>query len=91
MSNSMPMDNAQRQQIMEQVNMQVEMAKLKQLLEGVQDKCFKMCVSKPGSSLASSEQKCLGQCMDRYLDAVQVVEKTYINRLQQEGGGASGF
>jgi len=29
----MPMDNAQRQQIMEQVNMQVEMAKLKQLLE----------------------------------------------------------
>lgn len=29
--------------------------------------------------------------MDRYLDAVQVVEKTYLSRLQQEGGGSSGF
>jgi import inner membrane translocase subunit TIM13 len=38
------------------------------LLQTVRDHCFKLCISSPGSSLSSSEQKCLGRCMDRYQD-----------------------
>ena len=34
----------------------------------VRDKCFKVCVPYPSTSLSSSEQKCLGRCMDRYQD-----------------------
>lgn len=34
----------------------------------VRDKCFKVCVTSPGSSLSSSEQKCISRCMDRYQD-----------------------
>lgn len=34
----------------------------------VRDKCFKVCVTSPGSSLSSGEQKCISRCMDRYQD-----------------------
>lgn len=37
-------------------------------VQTVRDHCFKLCVTSPGSSLSSSEQKCLGRCMDRYQD-----------------------
>lgn len=37
-------------------------------VQTVRDHCFKMCITSPGSSLSSSEQKCLGRCMDRYQD-----------------------
>ena len=32
----------------------------------VRDKCFKACITSPGSSLSSGDQKCLSRCMDRY-------------------------
>ena len=35
-------------------------------VQTVRDKCFKICITSPGSSLSSSEQKCLSRCMDRY-------------------------
>jgi hypothetical protein len=34
----------------------------------VRDKCFKVCVTSPGSSLSGGEQKCISRCMDRYQD-----------------------
>ncbi|KAJ9533250.1 hypothetical protein QJQ45_018324 [Haematococcus lacustris] len=34
----------------------------------VRDKCFKLCITSPGTSLSSSDQKCLSRCMDRYQD-----------------------
>lgn len=81
------------------------------------EKCFKKCVTKPGTSLDSSEQvhdfngvkpnlqnfrtrkcwhaanmyiislllqKCVAMCMDRYMDAFNVVSKAYSDRLQRE-------
>lgn len=41
---------------------------VQEFYQTVRDKCFKVCVTSPGSSLSSSEQKCLGRCMDRYQD-----------------------
>ncbi|KYQ47584.1 Mitochondrial import inner membrane translocase subunit Tim13-B [Trachymyrmex zeteki] len=48
------------------------------------EKCFKKCISKPGTSLDSSEQKCVAMCMDRYMDSFNLVSKTYSERLQRE-------
>ncbi|KYN43494.1 Mitochondrial import inner membrane translocase subunit Tim13-B [Trachymyrmex septentrionalis] len=48
------------------------------------EKCFKKCIGKPGTSLDSSEQKCIAMCMDRYLDSFNLVSKSYSERLQKE-------
>jgi hypothetical protein len=48
------------------------------LQQTVRDKCFKICISSPGSSLSSGDQKCLSRCMDRYQD---------VSRLGSSGGG----
>ena len=36
-----------------------------ELLQKVTDKCFKKCITSPGSSLGSSDTKCVSLCMDR--------------------------
>eukprot|EP00775_Hariotina_reticulata_P005274 gene5274-5509_t len=41
---------------------------IQEFYQTVRDHCFKLCITSPGSSLSSSEQKCLGRCMDRYQD-----------------------
>ena len=41
----------------------------------VRDKCFKACVTKPSTSLSSSEQQCLARCADRYAEATGIVTK----------------
>lgn len=43
-------------------------------------------------ALDSGEQKCVAMCMDRYMDAWNVVSKAYATRLAKErsrGGGLS--
>ncbi|EGS20541.1 uncharacterized protein CTHT_0023740 [Thermochaetoides thermophila DSM 1495] len=54
------------------------------LIENINEKCFERCVPKPGSSLSSSEQTCLTQCMEKYMQAWNQVNATYIRRIQQE-------
>ncbi|KAL3884069.1 hypothetical protein ACJMK2_030291 [Sinanodonta woodiana] len=78
------MDSHQRDNIMGQVKQQVAVMQVQQLLESMTDKCFKKCVTSPGSSLGSAEQKCLAMCMDRYLDCMNVVTQAYSSRLQKE-------
>ncbi|XP_038079023.1 mitochondrial import inner membrane translocase subunit Tim13-like [Patiria miniata] len=78
------LDSAQRGQIMDQVKTQIALANAQELLQRMTDKCFKKCVNKPGTTLDSSEQKCLAFCMDRYMDAWNTVSRTYNQRLQRE-------
>ena len=63
------------------------------------DKCFKKCITSPGSSLGSSDTKCVSLCMDRsasllhcivrnkfvyrYMDSFNLVSKAYTRKLQQ--------
>lgn len=56
------------------------------LLQKITEKCFKKCIGKPGSEIDSSEQKCLAMCMDRYMDTINIVSRTYSARLQKERG-----
>ncbi|CAF0789860.1 unnamed protein product [Rotaria sordida] len=77
-------DSNQRQQIMASVQQQLALQNAQELLQKLSDKCFKACVQKPSSSLSSSEQKCITQCSDRYMDAWNIVSRTYANRIKRE-------
>ncbi|XP_057338082.1 mitochondrial import inner membrane translocase subunit Tim13 [Microplitis mediator] len=78
------LSGAERDELMQQVKQEIAVANAQELLTKITEKCFKKCISKPGTSLDSSEQKCVAMCMDRYMDAFNVVSKAYSNRLQRE-------
>ncbi|PSN32515.1 Mitochondrial import inner membrane translocase subunit Tim13-B [Blattella germanica] len=78
------MEGLQRDEIMEQVKQQIAVANAQELLTKMTEKCFKKCINKPGTSLDSSEQKCIAMCMDRYMDAWNLVSKAYGSRIQRE-------
>ncbi|CAK9821616.1 Mitochondrial import inner membrane translocase subunit Tim13 [Anthophora retusa] len=70
--------------LMQQIKQEVAVANAQELLSKMSEKCFKKCVVRPGTSLDSSEQKCVAMCMDRYMDAYNLVLKTYSARIQKE-------
>ncbi|KAI9428743.1 Tim10/DDP family zinc finger-domain-containing protein [Lactarius indigo] len=47
-------------------------------------KCFAKCVTKPSTSLSSSEETCLSRCFDRYMEAFNIISRTYTARLTKE-------
>ncbi|XP_062580442.1 mitochondrial import inner membrane translocase subunit Tim13-like [Saccostrea cucullata] len=77
-------DPSKREDYMNEVKQQIAIANAQELLQKMSEKCFKKCVTKPGTSLSSSENKCLAMCMDRYIDTQTLVAKAFSNRLQQE-------
>ena len=50
------MSNNERQALMENLKQQLDVASATELLQSINEKCFKMCVQKPSSSLSSSDQ-----------------------------------
>ncbi|KAI8338572.1 Tim10/DDP family zinc finger-domain-containing protein [Chlamydoabsidia padenii] len=73
-----------KQEVMEQVRGELAMANAQELINKINEKCYLKCVPKPGSSLDSGEQQCLSKCMDRYMEAWNVVSRSYVNRIQRE-------
>ncbi|RUS22272.1 hypothetical protein BC937DRAFT_89847 [Endogone sp. FLAS-F59071] len=74
-----------KQEVMDQVRSELALANAQELIN---------CVPKPGYRLESGEQTCLSKCMDRYMEAWNIVSRTYVSRLQQEsrsGGLGSGL
>lgn len=59
------LSSAQKDELMNQVRQQMLIANTQELLGKMTEKCFKKCISKPGSELDNSEQKCIAMCMDR--------------------------
>ncbi|KAF8338005.1 Tim10/DDP family zinc finger-domain-containing protein [Cantharellus anzutake] len=83
-------DQAMRkQQLMDQVRREMQTQHAQALMEKINDKCFQKCITKPGDSLSTWEQGCLGNCMDRYMDAFNIVSRTYVSRLSQEASNSS--
>ncbi|CAL5228860.1 g12070 [Coccomyxa viridis] len=78
------MSRPDENQVMNQVQSELSMAYLQEFYTTVRDKCFEKCVTKPSSSLGSSEQQCLARCCDRYAEATQVVMRSV---LEQSGLG----
>ncbi|XP_058449765.1 mitochondrial import inner membrane translocase subunit Tim13 [Malaya genurostris] len=83
----MSLDNlssVQKDELMSQVKQQIALANAQELLSKMTEKCFKKCISKPGTELDGSEQKCIAMCMDRYMDSWNLVSRTYTQRIQKE-------
>lgn len=59
------LSSSQKDELMNQVRQQMIIANTQELLSKMTEKCFKKCISKPGSELDNSEQKCVAMCMDR--------------------------
>lgn len=78
------LSDREKNELMEQIKQQVAVANANELITKMSEKCFKKCVIRPGTSLDSSEQKCVAMCMDRYMDAYNLVLNTYSSRIQRE-------
>ncbi|KAH8388915.1 hypothetical protein KR215_006320 [Drosophila sulfurigaster] len=76
--------NLEKGELIVQVKQQIALANAQEMLSKMTDKCFKKCINKPGKALDNSEQRCITQCMDRFLDTWNLVSRTYGNRLQRE-------
>ncbi|KAF5843668.1 mitochondrial inner membrane translocase [Dunaliella salina] len=66
--------------LMNEVQSTLRAQLVQEFYQTVRDKCFKMCITSPGTSLSSSDQKCLSRCMDRYQDATNIVTKAIVNQ-----------
>ncbi|KAF8240679.1 hypothetical protein L208DRAFT_1384103 [Tricholoma matsutake] len=75
---------ARKDAMMNSVRQEIALANAQELMNKASDRCFLKCVTKPGSSLSSSEQTCLSRCMDRYMEAFNIVSRTYIARISRE-------
>lgn len=69
------------QEVKKQIETEMAAATLQELVEDMTEKCFNICVKKPGSTLDNYEQRCLGNCMDRFIDSYNVVTKAYTARI----------
>ncbi|XP_074603826.1 mitochondrial import inner membrane translocase subunit Tim13 [Brevipalpus obovatus] len=78
---------AEKAQLIDKVKQEIAIANVSELLKSMTDKCFRKCVTKPGISIDSSENKCLSFCTDRYIDTWNLVTRVYSNRIQRESGG----
>jgi len=75
---NMPSDS----EMMHQVKAELATAYAQEFYNTVRQKCFKACITSPSSSLSSSERTCLERCVDRYVEATQVVSQSAIKAMQ---------
>jgi import inner membrane translocase subunit TIM8 len=57
-------------------------ARFQQATHTFTDLCFTKCVGKPGARLEKSEETCLGNCVERFLDVSAVL----LQRLEENRG-----
>ncbi|KAG9127174.1 Mitochondrial import inner membrane translocase subunit Tim13 [Ceratobasidium sp. 392] len=82
---SNPGDQAMRkQQLMDGLRNEMALANAQELINKINEKCFAKCITKPSTSLGSSEERCLSMCMDRYMEAFNVISQTYVARISKE-------
>ncbi|KAG5456078.1 MAG: Tim10/DDP family zinc finger-domain-containing protein [Olpidium bornovanus] len=76
--------SAKKDEIMTQVRNELAVANAQELIHKMNHNCFKACCPRPGVKLDTSEQSCLNKCADRYMEAWNIVSKTYVKRVQSE-------
>lgn len=71
-------------EVKKQIQAEIAAATLQELVEDMTEKCYSICIKKPGSSLDNYEQRCLGNCMDRFIDSYNAVSKAYTTRIASQ-------
>lgn len=78
------MDKLDVQEVKKQLKAQLAAATYQELMEDLTEKCYSICVKKPGVSLDNYEQRCIGNCMDRFIDSYNVIAKSFTSRLTNQ-------
>lgn len=78
------MDKVDVHEMKKQLQAQIAAATFQELVDDMAEKCYSLCVKKPASSLDNYEQRCLGNCMDRFIDSYNVVSKVFTARLSSQ-------
>lgn len=60
------------------------LANAQQLINNMNNQCYDKCILKPSTSLSSSEEGCLSNCMQRYMEAFNIISTTYVQRMSKE-------
>ncbi|KAI5121239.1 hypothetical protein M0805_007246 [Coniferiporia weirii] len=75
---------ARKERLMAQIRNELAINGAQELINKINEKCFYKCVTKPSTSLSGSEETCLSRCMERYMEAFNIVSRTYSTRLARE-------
>ncbi|THH04225.1 hypothetical protein EW145_g5679 [Phellinidium pouzarii] len=75
---------ARKERLMTQIHSELALNGAQELINKINDKCFYKCVTKPSTALSGSEETCLSRCMERYMEAFNIVSRTYAARLSRE-------
>merc|ERR1719410_938480 len=69
-------------QLQEQVGMAVLQKRVEMLTQKLSDRCFTDCIHDPGSSIRSKEKKCLGRCVDSFVESLKVMEGVVSEQME---------
>lgn len=78
------MDKLDVQEMKKQLSAQIAAATFQELVDDMAEKCYNICIKKPGTSLDNYEQRCLGNCMDRFIDSYNVVSRAFTSRIASQ-------
>ncbi|KAG0141586.1 hypothetical protein CROQUDRAFT_98602 [Cronartium quercuum f. sp. fusiforme G11] len=91
--------NAKAEQLKQEVVQQLALANAQELINKINEKCYARCITSPSTTLSAREQarcalrilmtKMISNCMDRYLEAYNIVSRTYVDRITKERNQAA--
>jgi len=61
---------------MQRYQQQLQLQYSQNILETVTEKCFHKCIVQPSSTLSTNDKDCLQRCMDRFVEAMNLVGRT---------------
>ena len=76
--------SAKKDEMKRAIQQELAVAGAQQLINKITENCFAKCVTRPGPSLSSSEDRCLAQCMVLYMAAFDQTSKSYVARIAKE-------
>jgi import inner membrane translocase subunit TIM8 len=81
LSNLSPQSQQQLAEFVEEKQQELE---FQSETNSMTEKCFDVCIQKPGTSLSSGEEACLKNCVERFIDtSFQIVRKIAADQGRQ--------
>lgn len=72
----------QKDAYLAQVKQQMQVQMTQDLIHKITENCYNKCTTKSGEGLNSSEKNCLANCMDRYMETMNIVNESLSSRQQ---------
>ncbi|KAH8080892.1 Tim10/DDP family zinc finger-domain-containing protein [Filobasidium floriforme] len=73
-----------KEEVKQRITQELAVANAQTLINKINENCFAKCVTKPSTSLGSSEETCLSRCLSLYMAAFDQVSRSYVSRISKE-------